>query len=120
MAKRTFGSVDRLPSGRYRARYLGPDGQRHTKLLDTKADAWAWLASQQTDLLRKSWRAPNASSRSVGEYAEDYLARNDLREGTRVLYTGLWRHHLAEPWATSPLTRSPPPPSAPGMPRPAG
>ncbi|MGY1642012.1 tyrosine recombinase XerC [Geodermatophilus sp. SYSU D00703] len=103
MAKRTFGSVDRLPSGRYRARYLGPDGRRHTKILDTKADAWAWLASQQTDLLRKSWRAPNASSRTVGEYAEDYLARNDLRESTRVLYAALWRHHLTEPWADIPV-----------------
>ncbi len=103
MAKRTFGSVDRLPSGRYRARYLGPDGRRHTKIFDTKADAWAWLASQQTDLLRKSWRAPNVSSRTVGEYAEDYLARNDLRESTRVLYSSLWRHHLAGPWAAVPV-----------------
>ncbi|MGY2084232.1 hypothetical protein [Blastococcus sp. SYSU DS0539] len=96
MAKRTFGSVDRLPSGRFRARYLGPDGRRHTKIFVAKADAWAWLASEQTDLLRKSWRAPSASGRTVGEYAEDYLARNDLRESTRVLYAGLWRHHLAE------------------------
>ncbi len=103
MAKRTFGSVDRLPSGRYRARYLGPDGRRHTKIFDTKADAWAWLATQQTDLLRKSWRAPNAIHRTVGQYADDYIARNDLREGTRVLYAGLWRHHLAEPWAHVPV-----------------
>jgi integrase len=103
MTKRTFGSVDRLPSGRHRARYLGPDGQRHTKIFNTKADAWAWLASQQTDLLRKSWRAPNASSRTIGEYAQEYLARNDLREGTRVLYGGLWRHHLATPWTDVPV-----------------
>ena len=103
MAKRTFGSVDRLPSGRYRARYLGPDGNRHTKIFVTKADAWAWLASEQTDLLRKSWRAPNASHRTVGDYAGDYLARNDLRESTRVLYAGLWRHHLADPWAGVPV-----------------
>jgi integrase len=99
VAKRTFGSVDRLPSGRYRARYLGPDGKRHTKIFVAKADAWAWLATEQTDLLRKHWRAPNASRRTVGAYAEDYLARNDLRESTRVLYAGLWRHHLAAPWA---------------------
>lgn len=103
MAKRTFGSVDRLPSGRFRARYLGPDGRRHSKIFVAKADAWAWLASEQTDLLRKSWRVPNASGRTVGDYAEDYLARNDLRESTRVLYGGLWRHHLAETWAHVPL-----------------
>ncbi|PRY51385.1 site-specific recombinase XerC [Geodermatophilus tzadiensis] len=103
MPKRTFGSVDRLPSGRFRARYLGPDGRRHSKIFAAKADAWAWLASEQTDLARKSWRAPNASGRTVGEYAEDYLARNDLRESTRVLYAGLWRHHLAEAWAHVPV-----------------
>ncbi|SDY85076.1 Site-specific recombinase XerC [Geodermatophilus africanus] len=103
MAKRTFGSVDRLPSGRYRARYVGPDGRRHAKVFNAKADAWAWLASQQTDLLRKSWRAPNAVHRTVGEYADDYLARNDLRESTRILYAGLWRHHLREAWADVPV-----------------
>ena len=89
MTKRTFGTVDELPSGRFRARYRGPDGRRHAKVFGTKADAWAWLATQQTDLLRKTWRAPTASSRTVGDYAEDYLARNDLRESTRVLYSGL-------------------------------
>ncbi len=103
MAKRTFGTVDELPSGRFRARYRGPDGRRHAKVFTTKADAWAWLATQQTDLLRKSWRAPNVSSRTVGEYAEDYLARHDLRASTRVLYAGLWRHHLAGPWADVPV-----------------
>jgi integrase len=103
VAKRTFGTVDELPSGRFRARYRGPDGRRHAKVFGTKADAWAWLATQQTDLLRKSWRAPNVSSRTVGEYAEDYLARNDLRASTRVLYAGLWRHHLARPWADVPV-----------------
>src|SRR3954452_13746343 len=94
--------VDQLPSGRFRGRYRGPDG-RHAKIFTTKADAWAWLATQQTDLLRGSWRPPAASQRTVGEYAEDYLVRNDLRESTRVLYAGLWRHHLAEPWSDVPV-----------------
>jgi integrase len=103
VTKRTFGTVDELPSGRFRARYRGPDGRRHAKVFGTRADAWAWLATQQTDLLRKTWRAPAASRRTVGDYAEDYLSRNDLRGSTRVLYAGLWRHHLAEPWADVPV-----------------
>ena len=77
MTKRTFGTVDELPSGRFRARYRGPDGRRHAKVFSTRADAWAWLATQQTDLLRKAWRAPTASRRTVGDYAEDYLARSN-------------------------------------------
>ncbi|MGW0103211.1 site-specific integrase, partial [Nocardia sp. NPDC003354] len=27
--RREFGTVRKLPSGRWQARYLGPDGQRH-------------------------------------------------------------------------------------------
>ncbi len=95
--------MDELPSGRFRARYRTPDGRRHAKVFSTRADAWAWLAIQQTDLLRKVWRAPSATRRTIGEYAEDYLARNDLRASTRVLYAGLWRHHLAKPWADVPV-----------------
>ncbi len=60
MAKRAFGTVDKLPSGRFRARFRGPDGRRHAKVLGTRADAWAWLATQQTDLLRRIWRALSA------------------------------------------------------------
>jgi hypothetical protein len=103
VAKRTFGTVDELPSGRLRARYRGPDGRRHARVFSTKADAWAWLATQQTDLLRKTSRAPTATLRTVGEYAEDYFARNDLRASTRDLYAGLWRHHLAMTWADVPV-----------------
>ena len=35
---RTFGNVRRLPSGRWQARYLGPDGQRRSapRTFDTK------------------------------------------------------------------------------------
>jgi hypothetical protein len=113
-----FGAIDRLPSGRYRARYVGPDGRRCFKIFGiVKADARAWLAAQQTDLIRKGWRAPEVGRRSVGEYAEDYLARRDLREGTRALYASLWRHHLAEAWGAVPIDEVTPPPCAPGMSR---
>src|SRR3954470_19379299 len=83
---RTFGTVDELPSGRFRARYRGPDGRRHAKVFSTKADAWAWLATQQTDLLRKAWRAPTASRKTVGDYAEDYLPQRPPREHPRPLH----------------------------------
>jgi integrase len=100
MAKRAaFGTVDRLPSGRFRARYVGPDGRRRSKVLGTvKADAWAWLATQQADLVRQAWRAPEAGRQTVGAYAVDYLGRDDLRESTRALYAGLWRLHLVGHW----------------------
>lgn len=84
-----FGAVDKLPSGRWRARCTGPDGRRRTLTFSTKSDARAWLATQQADVVRKMWRAPEAGRRTVGAYAAEYLARDDLRESTRALYAGL-------------------------------
>jgi integrase len=98
-----FGAVDKLPSGRWRARYTGPDGRRRTGTFTTKSDARAWLATQQADAVRRVWHAPEAGMRTVGAYAADYLGRGDLRASTRSLYAGLWRLHLAEPWGSSPV-----------------
>ena len=95
-----FGHVDKLPSGRWRARYTGPDARRRSASFTTKADARAWLATAQADVVRKAWRAPEAGRRTLGAYAADYVARSDLRESTRGLYASLWRHHLASTWET--------------------
>jgi Site-specific recombinase XerD len=94
-----FGHVDKLPSGRWRARYTGPDGLRRSSAFSTKADARAWLATAQADVVRKVWRAPEAGRRTLGAYAADYLTRSDLRESTRGLYESLWRNHLSTTWA---------------------
>jgi hypothetical protein len=48
-----FGSVRKLPSGRYQARYWHA-GAEHSAPVTylTKADALAWLASVETDIHR--------------------------------------------------------------------
>lgn len=93
-----FGHVEPLPSNRWRARYTGPDGKRRSSTFHTKADARAWLSTQQADVVRKAWRAPEAGKRTFGAYAADYVARADLRESTRDLYGGLWQRHLRDAW----------------------
>lgn len=98
-----FGHVDKLPSRRWRARYTGPDANRRTATFPTKADARAWLATAQADVVRRTWRAPEAGRRAVGAYAADYMARTDLRASTRALYAGLWRLHLAATWQAVPV-----------------
>lgn len=98
-----FGHLERLPSARWRARYSGPDGKRRSATFGTKADARAWLATQQADVVRKTWRAPEVGKRTVGAYAADYLTRTDLRESTRALYRGLWARHLEEAWSDVPV-----------------
>lgn len=46
--KRTFGEISPLPSGRYRARYRGPDGDRYTAPVTflSRMDAETWLSAQ--------------------------------------------------------------------------
>lgn len=94
--RRHFGSVRRLPSGRYQANYfhegewhIGPDTYK------TKADAYAWLAKAETDIHRGAWLDPNAASITFGAYATDWLGhRTDLRPSTRQLYDLLFRRWL--------------------------
>jgi len=73
---------------------VGTDGKRRTGAFESVSDARAWLVTQRADVVRRTWKAPEAGRRTVGAYAADYLARTDLRDSTRDLYRGLWRHHL--------------------------
>jgi hypothetical protein len=56
----TFGSVEQLSGGHYRARYVGPDGRRYKARMTfvTIKDARGWLAIQQADIIRKAWVPP--------------------------------------------------------------
>lgn len=88
--RETFGQIDKLPSGRYRARYLGNDGQRYNapKTFDTMTDARAYLAGMQTDMSRGGWESPVsraaakvAAATTLAEYAETWLTTNRNRRG---------------------------------------
>ncbi|MEU0586249.1 tyrosine-type recombinase/integrase [Streptomyces sp. NPDC006132] len=94
--RRHFGRVRKLPSGRYQARYLGPDGQLrpapHT--FRTKKEADDWLADKQTELRRGDWHDPDAGKVPFGEYAAAWVKERELTSTTRQLYGSLLRHHL--------------------------
>ena len=50
MARVRTGSIHKLKSGRWFARYTGPDGGRHGKAFLTKRDAMAWLQQIYSDI----------------------------------------------------------------------
>jgi integrase len=105
--QRQFGYVRKLPSGRWQASYLGPDGQRRAAdvTFSEKADASAWLATIQTDLIRGDWRPPEPAREAFGPFAEAWLELGVGRKGeplsptTVELYEGLWRRWLAPTFA---------------------
>uniref|UniRef100_A0AAU3HYW3 Site-specific integrase n=1 Tax=Streptomyces sp. NBC_01393 TaxID=2903851 RepID=A0AAU3HYW3_9ACTN len=94
--KRQFGRVRKLPSGRYQARYLGPDGQDRPapETFRTKRDADAWLADKQTEMRRGDWHDPEAGKVPFGSYAAAWIRERELTATTRQLYGSLLRHHL--------------------------
>jgi integrase len=62
-ARRSFGRVERLPSGRYRAGYTGPDGRlyRAPMTFDAKDDAIAWLSTRRAEIEMNVW-APEVAA----------------------------------------------------------
>ena len=54
MARRDFGTLRRLPSGPWQARYSTPSGDRFTaeRTFATRAEAASYLAGVQADLDR--------------------------------------------------------------------
>lgn len=106
----TFGAVEALPSGRYRARYRGPDGRRYAAptLFLTQRDARGWLALRQAEIIRNAWRPPGAAEKPMAKttfevYANDWLRHRDVKDRTREHYRKLLDEHLLPAFGALPL-----------------
>lgn len=94
--KRRFGAVRRLPSGRFQARYPGPDGLMRTAsyTFERKKDAEQWLTRTEAEILAGDWTDPTAGKVQFGEYAQAWLQERTLKVKTHQLYEGLLRLHI--------------------------
>ncbi len=94
---RKFGWVRKLPSGRYQASYISPDGTRvNAPTTFTKEEhADKWLAAQRTDIERETWKGPTVGVATVRAYAVPWLAqRTALKPRTADLYQRLLTLHI--------------------------
>ncbi|MFP7366323.1 site-specific integrase [Corynebacterium callunae] len=90
--KRSFGTVDQLPSGKWRARYTGPDGRPHKgpHTWFDEGDALSWIRDEQKLIEFNEWTPPATRlnrredlERTVGTWILEWL---DLRSrGTNPL-----------------------------------
>jgi len=91
VAKRGFGEVERRKNARtkrttgYRARYHGPDLNRHQRTFTTKVDAEAWLSAEESLIARGAWTAPAerqaaraARAVTVAEWATSYVDKREV------------------------------------------
>ncbi|WP_181027153.1 tyrosine recombinase XerC [Rathayibacter sp. AY1E9] len=107
--KRQFGSVRKLPSGRWQARYEAGDGSTRTapSTFETKREADGFLAGVQTDMARGSWKDPLKVADTFLSYAESYIeagAARGLAPRTVENYRGSVRNHLQH-WHAVPLDK---------------
>jgi integrase len=109
--KRAFGRIRKLPSGRFQARYLGPDGvdrpAPHT--FAAKTDADNWLADRQSEVRAGRWRDPDAGAVNFGDYARRWIEERGLAPTTEELYRRLLRLHLLPTFGAVDLDEITPP-----------
>jgi integrase len=111
MARRQFGNIRKLPSGRYQASYKGPDGRRHPapQTFDSWQYAERYLVRVSAAIQEDRWVSPDAAKYApkvpeFGEYAAAWLKGRDLAGGTRVLYRIILANQILPAFEDVPLT----------------
>jgi hypothetical protein len=94
---RQFGNIPKLPSGRYQARYRGPDGKLRPApfTFQRQADAARWLSLKEAEMSKGEWIAPELGAADVPR-ARRALDAWSRAQGARTaeLYDGLLTNHL--------------------------
>ncbi|MFF8894465.1 tyrosine-type recombinase/integrase [Brevibacterium casei] len=98
-ARRQFGSLDTLKSGRIRARYLAPDGQRYARTFPDMKIARAWLTAAEADIAYDRWEPPSKEK----EDAEREAREAERRAITVAEWAEKWLAARAETWKPSTL-----------------
>ena len=97
-SRRRFGSVRKLPSGRWQARYFDAAGDRFNApdTFITKGDAQRWLSAAETDVARGDWHDPRLAETPFADWAQRWLEIKapQLAPSTESLYRYLLRKHL--------------------------
>jgi integrase len=103
---RSFGTIRKLPSGRWQARYRGADGVLRSapSTFVRKSDATRWLALTEAEVLGGDWIDPEAGRVPFADYAAAWVSeRPGLRPKTLRLYRYLLRCHLSPAFVGHPV-----------------
>jgi integrase len=97
--RRGFGTIRKLPSGRFQASYVGPDLLRHAApyTFDARGYAEGWLEDERRLIQLGDWLSPaarkaaalRAETVTLRAYATQWLASRTLRPNTHKDYRHL-------------------------------
>ncbi|WP_250304165.1 site-specific integrase [Streptomyces sp. NBC_01387] len=98
--RRRFGSVRKLPSGRFQARYPGPDGLLRSapETFPTQTDADRWLVRKEAEILDGRWKNPDDKV-LFGVYADAWFKERDYAATTRERNGSALRLHVLPTFA---------------------
>lgn len=93
-SKRRFGALRKLPSSRWQARYLTPDGREITapKIFSSKTDASLFLDATEVHQMRGMWHDPSPGrAETLRSWSARWLAQHRvvLTVGTAASYDNL-------------------------------
>jgi integrase len=77
-----MASIKKRPNGRWRARYLDPDGRERARHFETKRDAERWLDTIRGELASGTYTDPSLAKQTFREYAETWRVSQVHRAST--------------------------------------
>lgn len=89
-----MASIQKRPTGQWRARYRDPEGKEHARHFDRKADAQRWLDQVTSDLVRGTYVDPKAGQLRFGSFAEEWLAAQTFDVSTHEAVELRLRVHI--------------------------
>jgi integrase len=99
-----MATVDKLPSGKWRVRWRGPDGQRESALFERKSDATHFGTVKDAEVLRGVYINPRDSKIPFEVWAVEWFkSRANLKPKTRAGYESLLKTHLLPEFEGIPL-----------------
>ncbi|MFB8115943.1 tyrosine-type recombinase/integrase [Streptomyces sp. NPDC055962] len=98
--RRRFGSVRKLPSARFQARYPSPDGLMRSapETFPTQTDADRWLVRKEAEILDGRWKNPDDKV-LFGVYADAWFKERDYAATTRERNGSALRLHVLPTFA---------------------
>ena len=110
MPKMKVGTIHKMASGKWLARYSAPDGKRYGKSFLTKGDGTKWLQIVYADISSGRWVSPGASTTATlfEEYAKTWVRTRKVKgqpiaDRTRENYTDLLERVILPEFGKKPL-----------------
>ncbi|WP_163512679.1 tyrosine-type recombinase/integrase [Fodinicola acaciae] len=105
--RRDWGRVRQLPSGRWQARYPGPDDvlRPAPDTFSRKRDAAEWLVSKRAEILRDEWIDPTKAAVTLDEFGMRWIEERKLEETSRERYLNAFKGHISPVLGTRSLDK---------------